>query len=227
LPAFAQTPAKPSPTASEASAPAPVTLKVKPRFLSGDEAEFPADAKALGHHGTVMIGFEIDSSGTVTSSYVKHSSGSALLDASALATSKTARFSPAIDASGTPMSLKFQAPYKFYQSKSSEPGGGFVLYRCLALTAERDWWDSTHPDSDGNGEKDENYQFLPGLRVMTYPGGMMAGLRDGMVTKAHEVDWDKARKKCRANPDELVVNQLEQRDILLAMAKRESARPKR
>ena len=226
-PGLTQTPNSPAPAAAAVPPPPRPALKVKPKFLSGDDAEFPAEAKALGHHGTVIVGFKIDSSGAVVSSYVKRSSGSPILDESALATSKTARFSPAMDTTGTAIPLEFQAPYDFYQSKSDEHGGGFVHYRCSALTAEMDWWESTHPDNDGKGQKDEIYHFLLGFRVMTSPRGMMEGLRDGKVIKAHDADWDNVRKKCRKNPDALVVDFLEKRALLLELAKQEAARTKR
>ncbi len=225
-PVFGQTQSHPKQSAAAPSSANQVLVKVKPHFISGSEAEFPAEAKALGQHGTVMIGFEIDASGAVLNAYVKRSSGSDLLDASALATAKTARFSPAFDANGTAIPLKFQAPYDFYQSRSSEPGGGFVHYRCSAFTAEMDWWEATQPEKEGRRDRDEVYSFLLGLRVISFPGGMMAGLRDGKVTGAHEKDWNNARKKCRANPDALVVDYLEQRDMLLALAKQEAARVK-
>lgn len=223
-PLFGQSQSQPAQGAAEPSKTNHVLVKVKPRFVSGSEAEFPPEAKALGHHGTVMIGFEVDATGAALNAYVKRSSGSDLLDASALATAKAARFSPALDANSTAIPLKFQAPYDFYQSRSSEPGGGFVHYRCAAFTAEMDWWDVTHPEKEGRRDRDEVFSFLLGLRVISFPGGMMAGLRDGKVTGAHEKDWNNARKKCRANPDALVVDYLEQRDMLLALAKQEAAR---
>jgi hypothetical protein len=154
-------------------------------------------------------------------------SGSDLLDVAALAAAKTARFAPALDSDGKAVPLKFVAPYEFSQARSSEPGGGLVRYRCAAFTRDMDWWDSTHPDSDGKGTKDEIYHMLLGLRVLTYPGGMMAGFKDGKVSKEHKADWTNARKQCRANPDRLLVDFLEQRAYILALSKSEAAKAKR
>jgi TonB family protein len=209
-----------SPAAAQHVSPvATPVLKAKPKFLSGDEAAFSETAKALGHHGSVLVDVEIDRSGTVLAAVLKKSSGSDLLDGAALAAAKTAKFTPALDASGVAVPLKFVVPYGFYQYQSIEPGGGLVRYSCASFTKEMDWWDATHPEINGKPESSQLYTMLLGLRMMSNPGGMMAAFSGGKGVAVHKAQWAQTREKCRANPNKLMIDYSDQKEMIIRLSK--------
>ncbi len=199
----------------------PALVKVKPKFLRGDRAEFPAEAKALGHHGTAVVEFVIDAAGAVSSATLRTSTGSSILDKAALTTANTARFTPARDSGGNAIPLKFVTGYEFYQSKSHVPGGGLVHYTCDAFTREMDWWDAQHPDRTKKDSRDQLETMLVGFRLMFQPGGAMAGGVDGIRKKSaeHDAAWSAVRKDCRANPADLFVDHFDMRDMLIRLSK--------
>ncbi len=179
----------------------------------------------LGHHGKAVVRISIDTAGAVTLAEIADSSRSDLLDASALATARTARFTPALDGNGNPLPLTFLAPYEFYKSQSSEPGGGLVHYNCADFTLDTDWWESINPVVDGKREKTRLEIMLLGLRVIAasndslFPGDAES-FRN--VMDAHRRNWAKAREKCRANPDRLLVDYLNQRKAIERLSEMEA-----
>ena len=198
----------------------PAAVKVKPKFLRGDRADFPAEAKALGHHGTAVVEFVIDAAGAVSSATLRTSTGSSILDEAALTTARTAGFTPARDSGGNAIALKFVTGYEFYQSKSNVPGGGLVHYTCDAFTREMDWWDAQHPDRTNKNGKDQLETMLVGFRLMFQSGGAFAGGVDGFRKKSaeHDAAWSAARKDCRANPSSLFVDHFDIKDLLIRLA---------
>ncbi len=199
----------------------PTLVKVKPKFLSGDRADLPAEAKALGHHGTAVVEFVIDTDGTVTSATIRTSTGSPILDEAALTKARIARFTPARDSSGNAIPLKFVTGYEFYQSKSNVPGGGLVDYTCDAFTREMDWWDAQHPDRTKKDGRDQLETMLVGFRLMFQPGGAFAGGVEGVRKKSaeHDVAWAAVRKECRTNPADLFIDHFDLTETLIRLSK--------
>ncbi|QYJ08194.1 energy transducer TonB [Qipengyuania flava] len=189
-----------------------------PTFVSGDRAPYPEEAKALGHHGEARVSVTIDETGSVTAAEIRKSTKSELLDASALATARSARFTPALDADGEPMPLSFVVPYEFYKSKSSEPGGGLVRYSCADFTLDTDWWESLEQvDDRGRPEKTQLENMLLGLRTIVAGRGELIPTdpkRFLQMMEDHRKGWAKAREKCRANPDKLLIDYLDNRKAI-------------
>ena len=194
-----------------------------PKFVSGDRAPYSDEAKALGHHGEVRILVSVDESGRVRSAQVRQTSHSELLDASALETARSAQFTPALDAEGQPMPLDLIVPYEFYKSKSSEPGGGLVRYSCADFTLDTDWWDSLGLTNDrGKPEKTQLETMLLGLRTISsgtrgsiFPTDPKAFVK---MMEDHRKNWSKAREKCRANPDQMLIKYLDNRKQIERMS---------
>ena len=197
-------------------------MGTKPTFISGEQPDYPDEARALGHHGEVRITVTIDEAGAVTNAELGQTSHSDLLDASALETARGAKFTPALDTDGRPMPLTFLVPYTFDNATSSEPGGGLVRYGCSAFTRDMDWWDSLGLNNEnGKPAKTRLETMLLGFRVMFGARGL-DGLRTTMDD--HDRNWAKAREKCRANPDKLLIDYLDNRKEIERLSKIEARR---
>ncbi len=84
---------KPVPVSEGMTPPEPVVKLVKP--------EYPADAKAAGLEGTVVVRYVVDEQGEVTE--VRAMKGPTELYAVCVAAVKAMRFKPALDADGKPV----------------------------------------------------------------------------------------------------------------------------
>ena len=193
-----------------------------PTFVSGDRAPYPEEAKALGHHGEARVAVTIDASGAVTQAEIRKSSMSELLDASALETARAAQFTPALDADGQPVPLTFLVPYEFYKSKSPEAGGGLVRYSCADFTLDTDWWDGLGQLNDrGKPQKTQLETMLLGLRSIVAGRGSLIPTDPKAFRKMmddHEKNWAAARTKCRAHPDKLLIDYLDNREAIVRLS---------
>jgi protein TonB len=95
---------------SVAVAPAPVF--VAPQFKVRPEPAYPERARRAGVEGHVVVRLRISAGGEVVSAQVAESSGSASLDASALAAARASTFTPA-SAGDRPVASEASATYRF------------------------------------------------------------------------------------------------------------------
>ena len=83
-----------------------------PSYFRNPPPPYPKEARRLKQEGTILLTAEVDDQGLVTSIVLKKSSGSSLLDDSALQTVKTWRFKPARLA-GIAVSSSVDIPVRF------------------------------------------------------------------------------------------------------------------
>ena len=109
-PVFIPTPVAAAPAPQPAPAPAPSVVS-KSASAKGDESQwitvddYPASSLRAGEQGTTGIAWTITAQGRVENCHTTQSSGSSALDAAACrALTRRARYSPALDQGGNPMS---------------------------------------------------------------------------------------------------------------------------
>ncbi|MFA4858693.1 MAG: energy transducer TonB [Candidatus Margulisiibacteriota bacterium] len=95
------------------AAPLPI---MAPRLLQGVMPDYPAEARAQGIEGMVMLSLQIGPDGRVASSNVKQSSGFAVLDAAALHSAANWIFVPAQQGLANVLSV-FEVPVSFRLDK--------------------------------------------------------------------------------------------------------------
>lgn len=104
----------PKPPPPKVKKPVPVTEGMTPPESIGDKAkpEYPADAKAAGIEGTVVVRYVVDERGNVTD--VRAVKGPPELHAVCVAAVKAMRFKPALDADGKPVAVVryFRFPFR-------------------------------------------------------------------------------------------------------------------
>lgn len=194
-------------------------VKVKPKWVSGEEAPYPEAEQQAGHFGEVVISGVLGVDGRLRFAKVARSSDAPVLDALALAAAQSAVFEPAKDADGAAIAIPISYPQEFYGYKSAGPGGGIVRYSCKQFAADMDWWRSTHPDAKWSDL--ELYSMMVGVGVLARGG---FGGMDGASLKASLADferrWVVAINKCRAKPDKRFVDMLQPEGrVAEAMAK--------
>lgn len=204
-------------------------VKVKPRWVSGEQPAFPEAEKALGHHGVVKVSGILGADGRMSQTEVALSSGAPVLDALALASVKGALFQPAKDAAGVPIPLAINVPVEFYSYKSAGPGGGILRYSCGQFACDMDWWRATFPKAELIDH--ELYATMRGIAALAqinsgrldaaaigsfnedfagrWSAAVMAEIRSGRLDaaaiKAGSTDfarrWSEAIETCRSHPE--------------------------
>lgn len=98
-----------------------IAVDVAPELISKAAPEYPAEAKAKGIQGKVIISSRVEIDGTVSGQKVTSSSGSPLLDAAALAAAGKYRFKPAVQ-DGKPVTVWVSFAVDFaLEAKSETP----------------------------------------------------------------------------------------------------------
>jgi protein TonB len=103
------------------AAPQPVALRPSPRPArpapGNPPPRYPSAARQAGVEGTVLVKLLVSERGEVESAEVARSSGSAQLDAAALAALRRWRFTPALD-QGRPVQWEVRVPVRFVLTAS-------------------------------------------------------------------------------------------------------------
>jgi TonB family protein len=120
-------------------------VKTAPSFIDGPRAELTETERALGHHGPVVVQGIIGLDGRMTEVRVRQSSQSPGVDRIALEAALASTFTPAKDASGTPLPIIVSMPFDLVAYKSAE-SMGMMEYTCEQFVRDMDWWKSVNPD---------------------------------------------------------------------------------
>ena len=116
LPDAVPAPVVPQRSSADAVAPsiaaAPSPVFIAPQFKARPEPEYPERARRAGVEGRVVVQLRISAAGEVLAAEVAESSGSASLDASALAAARASTFTPAT-AGDRPVASEASATYRF------------------------------------------------------------------------------------------------------------------
>ena len=175
-------------------------VKVKPRWVSGGDPEYPESEKALGHHGVVKVSGILGVDGRLSQTRVASSSGAPVLDDLALTSVQGARFEPARDAAGGLLPLAITVPVEFYSYKSAGPGGGILRYSCGQFARDMDWWRATFPKAEPIDL--ELYAMMRGIAALAQ---INSGRLDVAAIKSANTDfarrWSAAVETCRAHPE--------------------------
>jgi len=198
--------------AAQASAPAPSSMAaVKPKFVSGTQPpDFPTEARALGHFGTVVARATVGVDGTLKGIRIEESSKSPLLDALVMAALPTWRLEPAKDSSGNPIELSATFPFTF---EGDGQNSWLVRYTCDQFTRDTTWWRSVNPGKDDKELR--LYHLILGARIISDKRGFMAAQE---LTARQASEWGAAVKTCAANPKALLVDQFSIARQLRALA---------
>ena len=94
-PATTETPAEPAGPPPNEPVAAPMSARPSPRPGQNRPPPYPVAAVKLGIEGTVVVILEVDATGRVSAAHIEQSSGSALLDDTALHALSRWRFEPA------------------------------------------------------------------------------------------------------------------------------------
>jgi TonB family protein len=104
--------------AASAQVPSPPKLSKGPAAFVAPQPQMPEQARIAGHHGTVQLTGTLKADGVLTDVSVKAASGSTLLDQAALSGIKLWKFTPALDESGSPVTMQITIPIEFYSFKT-------------------------------------------------------------------------------------------------------------
>ncbi|MCC6926016.1 energy transducer TonB [Novosphingobium sp.] len=211
-PALAQDPAA-SP-AKPAPLPAPPRI-TRPKTLETPKFVFPEEALAQGHHGTPVHAVTLNPDGSIREIKLITSSRSAVLDKAAGDLLAGTKFSPALDAAGKPIEYTFRAPVEFERWTDDGKGGNLLTYRCADFVRENQWWETAYADTPK--AKPSLREVLVGLRFVTNPAARTADGLKNLIAQSDK-EWNKAISKCRAKPDQLVIDQFEQKEVLKRLA---------
>ena len=186
-------------TAAQPSGESTTQIAVAPKATESPQSAFPQEARAAGHHGTVVLSAVLDAGGSLGEASVKQSSGSPILDQAALDGVRAWRFTPALDAAGRPVTMRINIPMEFYSFKT--PDGGLNHYTCRQWVADTDWYVATFPDP----KKDQFYLMMSGF---SFAGAVARRGTSGTALKAQierfDRNWAAALARCRTKPDTLV-----------------------
>lgn len=198
-PAFAQEPTlTPEQQAEIAAAEANTPLIVtRATLVSGPEAVYPAEERALGRHGRVEVRGLVGVDGRVRYAAVSRSSRAPALDAIALASVEGSLYQPAKDASGNPIPTMFTAA-RFFESYTSSEGVGAAMYTCPQFVADMDWFKETW----GEEALGDHYFFVI-VRGLSTVARMSNGGGIGNIesNEAYLGRWNRAIETCRNRPN--------------------------
>lgn len=145
--------------------------------------------------------------GSVAAVTANRSSGSAAIDAAALAAVTAARFTPGTNAAGEPISsdIRLSLRYAAYLPRGSS--GGLANYRCRDLTREYDWFQKS-----GKGLFWPENAYV-GRLMLENPGVDRRDARAVARQRAvYTKEWRGVIKACRKAPDALMVTKLDDPD---------------
>ena len=173
-----------------------------PERLEGKEPVLTDEAKALGHHGKVLIVGDISPDGSVQNARVATSSRSDLVDALALETVKAYKYEPPVALDGSANTIP-NAGFRFDLMQAKEDGGSYVTgldsYKCGAFIREYDWYNQTFTSEN---DKFELRSFMIGAQ-MIIGGGLSDPKKFKSGMSQFDSFWDKTVEQCRQKPDKL------------------------
>ncbi len=169
----------------------------KPELISIDDAKYPTEDLLPGIEVTANFLVIISTTGTIDKVSTISSSGFPPLDNAAITAIKTAKFTPALDKDGNPISVKIQMPYQAFQVSPSP-----VDRLCSGLNNEIKEYVRFNPTRD--------YQELNNLNVIR---GllMLKGIKSGSAFSKNELEkvssqMNKIIKTCEVNPTFTILN---------------------
>lgn len=167
-----------------------------------------AAARALGHHGQVVVEGIIGIDGRFTDLRVRTSSRADDLDAIALDNAGGTVFKPARDAGGAPLAIWGSMPFEVLPASFGM--GTITGYRCDAFVRDMDWWRSVWPEREW--KEHAFYSLVLGFETIgtiSARGSGTAALEQ-IRTRAQSfpVRWTGTLDACRARPATLFVDAL-------------------
>jgi len=156
-----------------------------------------AAARALGHHGQVVVEGIIGIDGRFTDLRVRTSSRADDLDALALDSARATIFKPARDAAGVPLAIWGAMPFEVMPASFGM--GTIAGYRCDAFVRDMDWWQGAWPEAKLRDSR--LYLMVSGFELVRAIGA--SGVDGGMAKlKASTFDdrWVQGLATCRSQP---------------------------
>jgi TonB family protein len=167
-------------------------VKKNVQLLTQPAIEYPAQAKAEGHQGTVRLRLTIDVEGNVDSAEVAASSKSQLLDDAAIAAAKSWKFSPAIDADDHPVAVAVVMPIQYAKDSLNELPGK----TCKDFSTDVKWFKSV------NLEKPVSDMRIYNLSLGALVAGTGSVPKMIELTRKFQKSFDKTMARCEDKPDE-------------------------
>lgn len=180
--------------AAEANTP---LIATQPEWLSGPDAAYPEEERALGHHGTVEVRGLLGVDGRLRYATVSRSSRAPALDAVALAAITSSEYRPARDANGNTIPTML-ATVRMFESYTSSEGVGAAMYTCPQFVLDMDWFKQTWGEEALNDHR--FYLIIRGLGTIARLSGG-GGASSIESNESYLRRWNRAIETCRNRPN--------------------------
>jgi TonB family protein len=212
----------PPPAPKTDSLPARMPMVQTPRnprsawTLRETSVDIPQWAKDEGHNGSATYRATVGPDGKLVRLELIKSSKSAAIDEAVKARAEAKYYSPATDADGNKIEGTVEVRMGYARHEADSPGGGFRDYSCGALVREYDWFKQAHGDGPPLFWPENAYTSLTSIVQMVE--GLTPDRAERLRQREQrEVMWGKLIKRCRNNPEKLMIEEVEQPDEYLRL----------
>jgi TonB family protein len=180
-------------------------VKFPPEIKSDKPKWFDAEMEAqrkLGHHGRVVVEGIIGLEGRYSRLRVRTSSRAPGFDALALRVAAEAQFSPARDATGSPVAI--WAAFPLEKLPTSFADRSLFGYRCDEAVRDFDWWRGAWPEAKVN--QYATFLMIAGfefVQLRNAPAQVRAKLADLAIR------WNDGLTTCRTSPTKKLLDALQ------------------
>lgn len=189
----------------------------RPVYASREKTvDIPQWAKDEGHNGNAKYRATVSPEGKLVKLQLVQSSGSPAIDDAVKARAETLYYAPATDAEGTRIEGTIEIRMGYARYDSDSPGGGFRDYTCGALVREWDWFYAAHGEGPPLFWPKNAYTSLSSVNRMM-GGARLNGNDLKRSREKREGMWDKLIKRCRKNPDKLMLDEVDQPEDYLRL----------
>jgi TonB family protein len=164
------------------------------------KAQYPPEAQAAGHQGSVEISATILADGSISNAAVSKSSSSKLLDDAALTALAQWRFQPPVNAKGKIAPLAFSYEFSFYKLPLINADVALKTFKCSDFVSDVDWFEKTFPTQTRRDVRDYQVLALPFLGTASRARSADEMLTAGRAMRAKFVQLDKAYAACKTTP---------------------------
>ena len=186
----------------------PVLAQTKARLISGSQPALPKAASDIGAQGIVKISGVIGVDGKVRDAKIAKSTGSDVLDQTALDAVAALVFEPARDKDGAATEQPFTTTISMLKDSIFSGGKLTIATKtCVDFVLDADWFTRTHPDEPLS--EMPLYNAMVGMFVL--PKSSSSAEEMLKAVRQMETAWPAVYKECSAHPDRLFFELLKKR----------------
>jgi TonB family protein len=180
--------------------------------------DIPDWAKTEGHNGWVVWIVRVGADGKPLSTTLKRSSGSSAIDSAAKARLDSGRFSAAITKDGEKVDADLEIQFDYFQWNTDGKAGGLKSYTCGDLVREFEWFSRANKKTGLLYPLRNYYTSLDS--IADNMNGRATSFSDMQLQRQQrEKMWSKLVKTCHKHPSALFLDQVDQRDLFLTLAR--------